>query len=191
MCSQAVNPPASVTNCGTGLATLTGYGHICFMKKEAQLTEEIKEAWRANNRINLLLIDKISPAGMKCTLSTRGGRNVTRQFAHLHNVRYWQLEKRAKDLIAGLNKYATKDEPSKKELKAALKQSAERIEEYLERLITGEGKARGFTRGVFTTLSYFVAHESHHRGSILLTLKQCGHKLDNDVSYGIWDWDRV
>ena len=75
--------------------------------------DQILEAWRTNNRINLKLIDAIGKEGMKCTLSTRGGRNVVRQFAHVHNVRIYQLEARAKDLAKGLAKFATKDEPTK------------------------------------------------------------------------------
>ncbi len=128
---------------------------------------------------------------MQCSLSTRGGKSVARQFTHMHNVRLWQLEARAKDLARGLYKFGPKEEPSKKELKQALNESAKRIETFLERILTGEGKARSFKRGIFTTLSYFIAHESHHRGSILLTLKQCGHKLDQKTSYAIWDWDKI
>jgi uncharacterized damage-inducible protein DinB len=44
---------------------------------------------------------------------------------------------------------------------------------------------------VITTLGYFIAHESHHRGSILLTLKQCGHGVDSTAQYAIWDWDKM
>ena len=46
-------------------------------------------------------------------------------------------------------------------------------------------------KGVVSMLGYFIAHESHHRGSILLTLKECGHKVDQKVQYKIWDWDRM
>jgi len=63
--------------------------------------EEQLEAWRTNNRITLFLIDQISEEGMKCTLSKHGSRDVARQFAHLHNVRVWQLEKRAKGFQEG------------------------------------------------------------------------------------------
>lgn len=75
--------------------------------------DELLEAWRTNNRINLLLIDHISDEGMKCTLSKRGGRNVVRQFCHLHNVRVWHLEARAKELSKGLYKFETEEEPDK------------------------------------------------------------------------------
>ncbi len=30
---------------------------------------------------------------------------------------------------------------------------------------------------------------SHHRGSMLLTLKQCGHQVDQATAYAIWDRD--
>ena len=65
------------------------------------MLEELLEAWPTNNRINLYLVDHISDEGMKSTLSKHGGRDVARQFAHMHNVRVWHLEKRAKDLAAG------------------------------------------------------------------------------------------
>ncbi len=95
--------------------------------------EQLLQAWRTNHRINVLLIDTISEEGMLCTLSKRGGRNVVRQFCHLHNVRFWQLERRAKDLTEGLHKFATKDEPDKEFLKQCLEASAERVEAYFER----------------------------------------------------------
>jgi hypothetical protein len=30
-----------------------------------------------------------------------------------------------------------------------------------------------------------------HRGNILLTLEQCGHKLAQDAAYAIWDWEKM
>ena len=63
---------------------------------------QLLEAWHTNNRINLVLIDGISDEGLRSSLSTRGGRDVARQFAHLHNVRVYQMEQRAKDLAEAL-----------------------------------------------------------------------------------------
>ncbi len=47
------------------------------------------------------------------------------------------------------------------------------------------------TAGMKCTLGYFIAHESHHRGNILLTLKECGHNLGKDVQYATWGWDQI
>ena len=154
------------------------------------MQKELLKAWQTNNRVNLYLIDRIEPTGMKCTLSKRGGRDVARQFAHMHNVRVWQLEKRAKDLTHGLSKFETKVSPDKRELKKALTASSKAVESFLADVLAGKPKRRGFRKGIFTTLAYFVAHESHHRGIILLTLKECGHPVVKDVRDNIWGWDR-
>lgn len=153
--------------------------------------EDLVEAWRTSNRINLFLIKHIGSAGMKCSLSRRGGRDVARQFAHMHNVRVWHLEKRARDLAEGLSVFESKITPAKTELKKALIASGRAVETFLAGVLSGEPKRRGFKKGVFSTFGYFIAHESHHRGSILLTLKECGHKLDQKTQYAIWDWDRM
>ena len=155
------------------------------------LLSQLLEAWWTNHRINLFLIERIDQEGMQCTLSKRGGRNVVRQLAHLHNVRVWHLESRARDLAKGLVVFATADEPDKEALAAAMSASADAVATFLTRCVTGEGKARPAKKGVITTLAYFVGHEAHHRGNILLTLKQCGHKLDQEAAYAIWDWDKM
>jgi uncharacterized damage-inducible protein DinB len=153
--------------------------------------DELLEAWRTNDRINLFLIDRISDEGMGCTLSKHGGRNVAGQFAHVHNVRVWHLQNRAKDLSEGLEIFPAKVSPGKKELAEAFSASGGAIESFLAAVLAGEPKRRGFKKGVFTTLGYLIAHESHHRGNILLTLKQSGHGLDQKDRYAIWNWDKI
>ncbi len=155
------------------------------------MLDQILEAWRINNRVNLLLIDRISDEGLRCTLSTRGGRNVVRQFAHMHNNRIWHLQKRAKQLAEGAHLFETQDEPDKKTLSAQLRDSGERIERLIRGATEGAPGLRAFKRGIVPYVAYFVSHESHHRGSILLTLKQSGHGLDQKTRYAIWDWDRI
>jgi uncharacterized damage-inducible protein DinB len=157
------------------------------------MIDQILEAWRTNNRIDLFLLERIDEDGLRSTLSTRGGRDVARQFAHLHDVRIHHLEARRKALARGLRKFATKESPVKvspprEELAEALAASGEAVERYLAAVAAGE--CRGLKKGSIATLAYFVAHESHHRGSIILTLKQCGHPLDAETRYAIWDWDR-
>jgi uncharacterized damage-inducible protein DinB len=153
--------------------------------------DAILQALRTNQRINVRLLQHISPEGLRDTLSTRGGRSVARQFAHLHNVRIMQLESRAKALLPGTHKFATEDEPGRAELVAALEDSAGRVEELFTRAAEGVKGIRLPKRGAVQFLAYFVAHEAHHRGNILLTLKQCGHAVPQEERYAIWDWDRI
>jgi uncharacterized damage-inducible protein DinB len=153
------------------------------------VVSQVLEAWRTNNRINLFLLDRISEEGLRCSLSTRGGRDVARQFAHMHDVRVWHVEARAKALSKGLRKFASKESPPRDVVKEALVESCEVVAVFLESLL--HGTARGYKKGPIQHLAYLIAHESHHRGSVLLTLKQSGHKMDQADSYAIWDWDRV
>jgi len=154
----------------------------------APLAGQLLEAWRTNNRINLFLIDNISSDGMAATLSTRGGRDVVRQFAHMQNVRVWQLERWARDLAGGLRKFETQERPSKPVLEAALEASAAAVEGFIEECATGSRSRQGMRRGLAVSIAYLISHESHHRGSILLTLKQSGHKLDQKTQYAIWQF---
>lgn len=156
------------------------------------MPDDTLAAWRTNNLINLFLVDRISTPGMHSTLSKRGGRGVAGQFAHMHNNRVWQLEKRAKDLSEGLAIFPPKTQPTKAALRKAFNASGTAIETFLSDLADGTPKRRGFKKGIPSLLAYLVAHESHHRGIILLTLKECGHNLEKDARYAIWGmWDRA
>jgi uncharacterized damage-inducible protein DinB len=155
------------------------------------MIEQIVEAWRINNRVNLMLVSHIGAAGMRCTLSEHGGCDVARQFAHMHNNRIWHLQRRAKGLAAGAKLFETDERPTRRALTSALEDSALRIEKVIRLASVGASGVRTIKRGLIPYIAYFVAHESHHRGSILLTLKQCGHPLDQKIRYGIWDWDRI
>ncbi len=65
------------------------------------------------------------------------------------------------------------------------------ITEVLKTGIKANGNVKGFKRGVVTLLGYFIHHEAHHRGNILLTLKLCGYKLPTELQYGIWEWNKI
>lgn len=155
------------------------------------MRDQLIEAWDTNNRINLLLIDKITPEGMLATLSKRGGRGVAGEFAHLHNVRCMHIEKRAKALAEGLTRFPTGAVPSKSELKKALEASGDAVRDLLVGVLENRPKHRGFKKGLLTTLSYFISHEAHHRGRILLTLKVSGNTLDKNTQMAIWGWDQI
>jgi uncharacterized damage-inducible protein DinB len=154
------------------------------------MKDQLLETWQLNTKMNLLLIDNITDAGMQKTLSTRGGRTVYLQLVHLHHVRMQWLEICAKDLF---KKYKALDKEAafdRKALRKALEDSAKGIEELLARSWDGGGKVKGFKKGVIPMLGYFISHESHHRGNILLTLKQSGEKIPDTVKWGLWEWGK-
>lgn len=155
------------------------------------INKQILETWQINNRVNLKLLNALSAEALHCTLSSRGGGTPAKQFAHLHFVRLYRLEKFSRDLRKGQTKFTKEIKLDKELLKKRLSESSDGITSMLEQSIGNEGVVKGFRRGIIPLLGYLISHESHHRGNILLTLKQCGHKQPKSVTYGIWAWNQI
>ena len=156
------------------------------------MLEQLIETWRINHRVTLKLLKALSDEALQATLSTRGGRDVARQLAHLHEVRAGYAEITSKtNRDAKLPHFAKGESPAKKQLAAALDASAKGIETTIRESWANDGKVTGFKRGLIPLIGYLIAHESHHRGSILLTLKQTGHKLSDELRWGLWDWNKL
>ncbi|OGC96159.1 MAG: hypothetical protein A2W25_07075 [candidate division Zixibacteria bacterium RBG_16_53_22] len=138
----------------------------------------------------MFAIENIPDNALDATLSTRGGRDIARQFAHMHMVRVWRLEATSKKLATGLERFEKGKSPDKKKLLKALEHSGEAVQRLSQGYIENAGKVANFKRGVIPTLAYLISHEAHHRGSILLTMKQSGFRLPDSLKWGIWDWNK-
>lgn len=150
------------------------------------MKEQLLETWQIHNRINLYLLDSLDDNYLKDTSASKG-RTVGVQFAHLHNVRLMWLKASAPDLLEGLQKIEEGAAISRTFLKASLEKSASAIQSLLGRSFD-EGKIKGFKPHPAAFLGYLISHESHHRGQIILSLKQSGHPVDKKVAFGIWEW---
>ncbi|MFQ5708530.1 MAG: DinB family protein [bacterium] len=155
-----------------------------------ELENQILETWRIHNRIMLFTLEHLPDEALKATLSKRGGREIARQLAHLHMVRVWRLEAFSKKIKQNLIVFEKGESPPKEKLQQALAQSGEVMEKYLRYGLERGGAVSNFKRGVVPMLGYFISHEAHHRGHILLTMKQCGFKLPDVLKWHIWEWNK-
>jgi uncharacterized damage-inducible protein DinB len=155
----------------------------------ASLADRLVETWRINHRVTLKLLDGLDDGALKATLSQRGGRDIARQLAHVHEVRTTWFRKA--DVPKGITKFAKGESPSKPALRKALNESSEAMERLIRQACEDDGVVGGFKRDIVALLGYLIAHESHHRGSILLTAKQTGHSLGEDLRWGLWAWDKI
>ena len=144
----------------------------------------LTETWQIHNRINLYLLEAISETSLQDVLSSKG-RNVGEQFAHINHVRLMWLKVANIALLEGSVK-VEKADISKESLKVALTKSAAAIEALFDQAI--DNKIKGFKPHATAFLGYLISHESHHRGQIMLALKQSGHPVDQKTQYGIWEW---
>lgn len=148
--------------------------------------DELLETWAIQNQINLYLLDAVDPAAFPLKGPT-GGRTVGAQFAHLHNVRLMWLKSARPELPDGLTKLEG-DAPSKEELASALTASGEAIGALLKEALQPGGRVKGFKPHPTAFLGYLIAHEAHHRGQIVLTLKALKLQVDKKVLFGLWEW---
>lgn len=148
---------------------------------------QIGETWEIHNRINLYLLDATGEPGL-ISLSASKGRTVGEQFAHLHNVRLMWLKAAAPDLLTGLTKIEKEHARDKKLLRGSLESSGKAIASLLIQSLKDGGRVKGFKPHAVAFLGYLISHESHHRGQMILSLKQAGTILDKKILYGIWEW---
>ena len=87
---------------------------------------------------------------------------------------------------------------SRRQLIAALNRSSRGIEALLRLEFRCGGKVpatpayvwRNLPLDVGHLLTYFVAHEGHHRGQIVLVARQIGSRLPAAVTAGLWQWTK-
>jgi uncharacterized damage-inducible protein DinB len=148
--------------------------------------DAIIETWQISNRMNAYLLSGIKEEHF-VDLSASKGRNVGNHFAHLHNVRLIWVKVAAPDLLSGLDKIDMEKPVTKKQLLDSLEASANAIAEILRRGLD-TGKIKGFKPHPQAFLGYMIAHEAHHRGQIIVALKENKHLPDRKILYGLWEW---
>jgi Uncharacterized protein conserved in bacteria len=152
-------------------------------------------AWRTNNRVTTELIERLPKALWDIPIPETP-RTIRTVAAHLHNSRCSWVKTLGRE--HGIPTPARVDfrRATQRQVIAALKRSSAGMEALLELGLDSGGNVppskgyvwRNLALDVGHVLTYFVAHEAHHRGQIVMVARQTGHRLPSAITDGLWQW---
>lgn len=115
---------------------------------------------------------------------------------HIHNARCTWIKTLGEEYGIVAPQLVNRHKVGPKELIRALGQSSRGIARLLTLGFEHGGTLpissaytwRNLPLDVGHVLTYFVAHEGHHRGQIVMLARQLGHRLPVEVTGGLWQW---
>jgi len=153
-------------------------------------------AWRTNNRITTQFIERLPPTVWELSVPDIPKRTIRAIAAHLHNTRCSWLRTLGRE--HGIPTPARVDQRrvTPRQLVTALNRSSSGMEALLELGLNSEGQVppskgyvwRNLSLDVGHVLTYFVGHEAHHRGQIVMVARQTGHRLPSATTAALWWW---
>lgn len=157
------------------------------------------DAWRTNNRVTIYLIEQLPAELWAAQVPGAPRRTIGGIAGHLHNARCRWIRTLGQEL--GVPEPARVDarRVTRRTLVPALRRSSRGILALL-RIGWESGGAipatslytwRNLPLDVGHVLTYFVAHEAHHRGQIVLVARALGTRLPAAVTNGLWQWTRL
>lgn len=168
------------------------------MSPPTDLDETVIDAWRTNNRVTAYLVEHLPAALWRAAVPGAPRRTVCMIAGHLHNARCSWIKTLGQEHGVAVPASVDRRTVTRRQLLTALGRSSGGITALLELGVAAGGHLPPSKRYVWRNLpldvphvlTYFVAHEGHHRGQIVMLARQLGHRLPNDVASGLWHWTR-
>lgn len=163
------------------------------MAREVEPGQAVIAAWRTNNRATTYLVEQLPPVVWSMQVPGISRLTVGMIAAHIHNSRCsWTKSIGARHGVK-VPRLVDLRRVRPKELLLALARSSKGMIALIELGIANGGRVPRATWQNFPTdlehfLSYFAAHEGHHRGQLLMAARQLGHRLPRSVAGGVWQW---
>lgn len=168
------------------------------MPPSSNLRETILAAWKTNNRVTVFLVEHLAADLWEARVPGAPRRTIRMLAGHMHNTRCMWIKTLGKEhgfeVPPSVDRYKT----NPNDLILALERSSTGIGNLLKFGCDHGGSIpasasyvwRNLPLDVGHVLSYFVAHEGHHRGQIVMLARQLGYRLPPEVTGGLWLWSK-
>lgn len=153
-------------------------------------------AWRTNDRATAYLVRHL-PEGVWA----RGVPGIPRLTvgmiaAHIHNSRCRWIKSLGARHGIPVPRLVDLRRVQQTQLLRALSRSSRGMIDLIRLGVAHGGRVPRATWQNFPTdlehfLSYFTAHEGHHRGQLCMVVRQLGQRLPREVANGMWQWTRL
>jgi uncharacterized damage-inducible protein DinB len=165
------------------------------VSKETVPGRAVLAAWRTNNRATTYLIEQLPPSVWSHQVPGVPRLTVGMIAAHLHNSRCSWIKSIGSRHGVAVPERVDLRRVRPKQLLRALSRSSRGMMDLIELGIAHGGRVPRATWQNFPTdlehfLTYFAAHEGHHRGQLIMVARQLGHRLPRSVAGGLWQWTR-
>jgi uncharacterized damage-inducible protein DinB len=166
------------------------------MAVEADLGSSVLSAWRTNNRVMMEFVGALPKQLWKLDLPGVPRKTFCEIAAHIHNSRCGWLRTLGREHGLTPPERVDRRNVTPRQVVDALKRSGAAMESLLELGIARGGAVppskgyvwRNLSLDVGHVLTYFVGHEAHHRGQIIMAARQAGHRLPAEVGNRLWWW---
>lgn len=158
-------------------------------------SQEVIDAWHTNDRVTTFLIENLPAKLWPMNVPGFPRRTVRAIAAHIHNARCIWVTMIGKPHGIKMPRRVNSRTIEQSEMPEALARSSKGMVDLINLGAAHGGKVppcawQNFPTDLPHFLSYFVAHEAHHRGQLIMIARQLGHRLPDEVVYGVWQWKK-
>ena len=151
------------------------------------------DAWHTNNRVTTYLVENLPDELWPKNVPGAPRRTVRTIAAHIHNTRCMWIKMIGARHGVAVPKTVDARTVRPPELSRALAHSSRGMVDLIKLGVARDGAIppaawQNFPTDLVHFLTYFVAHEAHHRGQLCMLARQLGHRLPADVINGLWQW---
>lgn len=161
--------------------------------KDIENGQAIIDAWRTNNRVTTYLVENLPPELWSKTVPGAPRRTIRAIVAHIHNTRCMWIKMIGGRHGVGVPKTVNGRTVRPAELSRAFTHSSRGMIDLINLGIARGGAIppaawQNFPTDLLHFITYFVAHEAHHRGQLVILARQLGHRLPSEITNGLWQW---